>query len=131
MKILTAILLIMVAMALCVLLFPLCVAFAVIYFALAREDSTGWYNWFYRIALGLDMLGNTVCGPLFNVVMIRAGGYCFGLDGETISSALGKNVVRGTLTWPGRLLNWLLCRIQANHAVLSIEEGVSNPDIRE
>jgi 8-oxo-dGTP diphosphatase len=130
MKIFTAILLIIVAMGLCVFLFPVCVLFALIYFTIAKEDATGWYNWFYRIALGLDMLGNTVCGPLFNTVMIVSGGYCFGLDGETVSSALGKNVQRNTLTWLGRGLNWLLNRIQANHAILSVEDGVNNPDIK-
>jgi hypothetical protein len=66
---------------------------------------------------------------LFNDILIhKKTGYHFGLDGETISSALGKNVERGTLTIAGQALNWLLNKIQKNHAILSINNNLNNPN---
>lgn len=119
MKTVEGIFLILLAMGLAVVLFPIGVLFAIL-------SGGATYDYFYRIAKGIDELGNTVMGELFNLVLVNKNGYPFGLDGETISSALGKNVERGTLKVAGRLLNWLLDKIQKNHAILSINNNVNN-----
>lgn len=119
MKIAEGIFFILIAIGLAVVLFPIGLLFAIL-----SGGTT--YNYFYRIAKGIDELGNAVMGELFNLVLINKNGYPFGLNGETILSALGKNVERGTLKVAGKLLNWLLDKIQKNHAVLSINNNVNN-----
>jgi hypothetical protein len=120
MKTLIPILLIFVAIALSVLLFPLGVIVALI----AKWGSL--YDYFYNVAKGIDELGNAVCGNLFNLTLIKKGGYHFGLPSETISSALGKNVESGTLSVAGKILNAILNEIQANHAIISIQTNENN-----
>ena len=63
------------------------------------------------IATAIDILGNVVCRDLLNDTLITPNGYRFGKQGETISSVLGKNKARRTLTKQGQkltdALNWL------------------------
>jgi len=120
MKTFVPILLILVAVALAVVLFPVGVIVAVF---------TKWsdlYTYFFNVAKGINELGNAVCGNLFNITLIKHGGYHFGLPGETISSALGKNVERDTLSVAGKVLNAILNKIQANHAIISIQTNENN-----
>jgi len=120
--IVSASLLILVAIGLASLLFPIAFVYAIIVCA----DR---YTYLHRIALGIDELGNTVCGPLFNRTLINfSKGYHFGQPGETISSAIGKNLQMGTLTYTGRLLNKLLDKIEKNHSIISIDNQVVNTD---
>lgn len=129
MNIFYAILFICLGILLAVILFPFGVIAAILTMIIKRCNGEAWYTYFYRIALGIDMLGNTVCGDLFNITLIHySTGYHFGLDGETISSAIGKNVEKGTLTWTGKALNALLNKIQKNHSILSIDTNVNNTD---
>lgn len=128
MKILTSILLIGVAIFMAVIFFPVGVIYSLGSMVWNMCDSATVYLYFYRIALGIDELGNTVMSRLFNDVLIKATGYHFGLDGETISSVLGKNVERGTLTFLGSGLNWILNRIQKNHSILSINNNLNNTE---
>ncbi|WP_297096352.1 hypothetical protein [uncultured Draconibacterium sp.] len=78
-------------------------------------------RYFRNIALSIDQMGNVVCAPLFNVIMIRRWGYKFGNIDETISSVLGKNKKLGTLFLFGRLLDKLLNALDENHSINSIE----------
>ena len=84
------------------------------------------------IAESLDQLGNHVCGPMFNQWMTRnieeseyhtGESYPFGNIDETVSSALGKNQERGTLTKSGKWLNRLLNKLDKNHSIDAIEEN--------
>lgn len=120
MKTLIPILLILVAIVLAMVLFPVGVIVAVI----AKWKDL--YTYFFNVAKGIDELGNAVCGNLFNMTLIKNGGYHFGLPGETISSALGKNVERKTLSGAGKVLNSMLNKIQANHAIISIQRNENN-----
>jgi len=72
-------------------------------------------------AVSLDQHGNRVCSDLFNDILITKEGYKFGNMDETISSALGRNVLLGTLKPCGKLLNKLLNKISDNHAINNIE----------
>lgn len=77
-----------------------------------------------EIALCIDRLGNAACGDLFNAIMITHGGYHFGVGKETISSALGRNQIRGTLTWAGNALANLLDWLDEEHCFKSIDESL-------
>lgn len=126
-RVLTAILLLLVALVLgAVLLLPGFI-YALGTMAITGASKEMWYIYFYRIGMAVDELGNVVCSHLFNDTLIhKSTGYHFGLDGETVSSVLGKNVQRGTLRVSGRLLNFLLNLIQKSHAVLSINNNLNN-----
>lgn len=50
--------------------------------------------------------------------------YKFGVDGETVSSALGKNELLGTLTEEGHKLVALLNRLEKDHCVKWIDKTV-------
>jgi len=79
------------------------------------------YN--FNLAIAVDQYGNALCKYLFNDVLITKDGYKFGDVSETISSCIGKNRVKNTLTFCGRLLDWILDKIQPNHSILSIDEN--------
>jgi 8-oxo-dGTP diphosphatase len=74
------------------------------------------------LALAIDHFGNTVCRDLFNSLFLKSGGYGFGNIRETISSALGRNAQRGTLSRTGRLLVWILNAIDENHVQKAIRD---------
>ena len=76
------------------------------------------------IAVSLDQLANKVCGEMFNDALITKEGYRFGHVDETISSALGRNVLKDTLTPLGRRLVKLLDSISKDHCVRSIEHNL-------
>ena len=103
-----------VAIVLAIVLFPVGFMFSMFY------PKRGKY--LYRIALGIDQLGNVVCARLFNFFLIDADGYQFGNEDETISSVLGKNKRANTLTLFGMLLDMLLELIDKNHNIEAIEE---------
>lgn len=75
-----------------------------------------------EVAVGIDQLGNVVCADLFNLILINKDGYKFGNPDETISSVLGKNYVKKTLSLLGRILDTILNFLDKNHSVKSIEE---------
>lgn len=79
--------------------------------------STGSRN----VALAIDILGNVLCGDMLNAFFIGSGGYGFGRQGETVSSALGKNQLLGTLTWAGKALAGILDWMDENHCINAID----------
>lgn len=89
-----------------------------------RRFADAWYmvgDYFYRAAVSIDQLGNTMCCELFNRTLIKEGGYSFGNVDETISSVLGKNKQMNKLSRVGKLLDGLLHIIDENHTTDSIE----------
>jgi len=104
----------LVAILISVILFP--IGFIITMFYPNRKKHL------YNIALGIDQLGNVVCGQLFNLTLIKKTGYRFGNEDETISSVIGKNKRTNTLTATGRLLDTLLDAIDKNHSIDAIEE---------
>lgn len=78
-------------------------------------------EWLFKICLGIDQLGNVVCGKLFDLTLIKSNGYQFGFEDETISSVIGKNFEAGTLTITGKALNLFLNTLWKNHTINSIE----------
>lgn len=87
----------------------------------SRERFARFADYPYGIAHTIDILGNIVCGELFNIVLIKHGGYSFGVRTETISSVLGKNKRANTLTAMGKIIAHLLDTIDANHCIKSVQ----------
>lgn len=106
--------LLILAILLAVILFPIGFVFSMFY------PKRGKYM--YKIALGIDQLGNVVCARLFNFFLIDIKGHKFGNEDETISSVLGKNKRTNTLTLFGIALDALLELIDKNHNIDAIEE---------
>jgi len=105
------------------LIFTLVVAF------FKRKVGNGFLNisqYFREVAVSIDQLGNVVCSDLFDVMLIKKGGYRFGNPDETISSVLGKNQKLNTLSKIGKVVNWILSKIEKDHSLISIEEDETN-----
>ncbi len=78
-------------------------------------------GYFLSSAVNLDKYANREFRALWNKVLRTDDGYLFGREGETISSALGKNEKDGTLTKTGKRLVWILNIIDKNHSQKSIQ----------
>jgi hypothetical protein len=103
----------LVAIILSVILYPIGFIFGL--FAEKTND------YFYRIAYSIDQNGNVVCAAFFNAIFIKMGGVAFGNPDETVSSVLGKNKERGTLTRTGRFLDRILEKLDNGHSLNAIE----------
>ncbi len=82
-------------------------------------------RYFKDWAISLDQHGNVVCQYLFNLLLIKKGGYRFGNTDETVSSCLGKNYRKNTLTTMGSMITTLLNFLDKNHAINSIDETIN------
>ena len=65
-------------------------------------------KYFIDSAKSIDCFGNVNLKPLFDACLIKTNGYKFGKNGETISSVLGKNQVKKTLTIIGWVIVYIL-----------------------
>lgn len=107
------------------LLIALVYPFGFVYSLTLTLIKSGWKavdTYLLNCAISDDQSGNTYMAKLFNDVLIRPGGHRFGNPDETISSVLGKNQRTKTLSIAGRVLNWILSRLEKDHSVKSIEE---------
>lgn len=125
MKILNSIIIFIVAILLSIFLFPIGFFYALFYgFIYLRKTSfvAFWSNLFYSLALGIDKIGNVVCGALFNATLIKGKStYKFGNINDTVSYVLARNlqvtIIRfpfnskssDQLTWAGW---WLVCILE-------------------
>lgn len=78
-------------------------------------------GYFLSSALNLDKFGNREFRTLLNKMLIVESGYRFGNIAETISGVLGKNERDETLTKKGKVLVWVLDKIDKNHCKKSID----------
>ena len=79
-------------------------------------------GYFRGTALSIDIWANREFRTLWNVKLRIENGYEFGREGETISSALGKNQRDKTLTTSGKILVFILDFLDENHCKKSIKE---------
>ena len=79
-------------------------------------------GYFRGTALSLDIWANKEFRTLWNTQLRIAGGYKFGKENETISSALGKNQRDKTLTICGKILVAILDFLDKNHCIKSIKQ---------
>lgn len=77
-------------------------------------------GYFLDQAVAIDRFGNYNFRRLLNKVFITKDGYKFGDFRETISSALGKNKLKGTLTPAGVILEKILDLLDKDHSIKSI-----------
>ncbi len=117
---LIGLLLFVISLILFVLTVPLGFIYGVVYKTLSK-GLTGLGEYTLKIAVSIDQLGNVIMQHLLNLLWIRKGGYKFGNRDETISSALGRNKVLGTLTGFGKLIDKILDLIDPNHSLNSID----------
>lgn len=83
-------------------------------------------GYFKSTALNLDIWANREFRTLWNRTLRKGKGcYQFGKQGETISSALGKNERDGTLTKTGKALCWILNNLDENHCLNSINLNIN------
>ena len=108
--------LLLISLLLSLVLLPVGFVFQVIAALLRGIDK-----YLFRIAKSIDQLGNVVCEHLFNVTLIKKGGYKFGNEDVTISHVLGMNKKINTLTYTGKLLSYLLNLIEKEHVEKAIE----------
>jgi hypothetical protein len=104
-----------VAILLSLALYPIGLGYAIF--------KKGLNEYFYDVAYGIDQLGNIIMKHAFNKWLISDGGYQFGNPDETVSSVLGKNKRKKTLTKSGKLLDWILNKLDNGHSLNSIEEN--------
>ena len=68
-------------------------------------------GYFRSTALNLDIWGNVEFRTFWNNHLIKEKTpHPFGLQGETISSVLGKNILKNNLTNAGKVLVWILTK---------------------
>jgi hypothetical protein len=79
-------------------------------------------KYFFETAIDIDKFGNRNFRTFLNATMKVSGGYMFGNVNETISSALGKNQRDGTLSWFGKVICFILDKLDKNHCEKSIAE---------
>lgn len=107
-----------------IILFILTVPLGIIYgylYKLFTKSIYGLGEFSLKIAISIDQLGNVIMQHLLNHVLIVNGGYKFGNRDETISSVIGKNFERNTLSRVGKLLNFTLDFIDEGHSLNSID----------
>jgi len=92
-----------------------------IFHTLLTKGFRGISEYFLKIAISIDQLGNVMMQHLLNALWVKKGGYRFGNRDETISSALGRNNKLGTLTGFGKAIDKFLDFIDPNHSLNSID----------
>jgi hypothetical protein len=83
-------------------------------------------GYFRSLALDIDIMSNRAFRTIWNNALVKQNKhyYRFGKIGETISSALGKNEARDTLSKAGKALVWILDKIDKKHCYNSINYNV-------
>lgn len=77
-------------------------------------------DYFLHTAIDIDRFGNRNFRLLLNTLLQKEG-YEFGNEKETISSALGKNKLKGTLTKLGLIVCSILDFLDKDHCIKSIK----------
>lgn len=111
----TNLILLSVAIFLAWVILPFAFIFGVITSAIRRKTGKYWLG----VAIAIDAMGGIVGAYLFNVIFVKKDGYMFGKE-ETISSVIGRNKLKDTLTSAGVDLYLVLNKIQPNHCENSI-----------
>mgnify|MGYP003595633813 CR=1 FL=1 len=97
------------------------------HYAASKNGST--YGYWQSTAKNIDIWANKEFRATWNTRLVHAVEvdgmiiypYKFGVDGETISSALGKNQLTGTLTAEGKRLVKILHKLEKNHCILGCQ----------
>lgn len=112
------------SVSLAIVLFPLGIIVTIIllFFKDPREYFVNTSDYPFGISYGIDVLGAIICGDLFNVILIKKGGYKFGKLGDTISYVIGRNILINKLTIAGLILNSFLNLFEKDHALKAVNK---------
>lgn len=111
----TGIILFPVAVILGFLLLPISLVIGII---LERANE-----YLFIVSYSIDLLGNSVCGPLFNITLIKeTKKHKFGHPLETISYVIAVNKSVNNLTNTGKVIDWLLNVIDPGHTDLKYQK---------
>ena len=91
-----------------------------------KGGSKEWNKYNEDLAIAKDQYGNAMGKYLFNWLLIKKDGYNFGNVDETISSVIGKNKIKGTLTIFGKIMDVILDMLEKDHSIKSIDPTEDN-----
>lgn len=114
-----------------IILFTITTPIGIIYgflYKLFTKSISGVGDFCLKISISLDQMGNVLMQHLLNELLIVKGGYKFGNRDETISSVIGKNIEKNTLSYFGKRLNSILDFIEAGHSLNSIDYYIEPMD---
>jgi hypothetical protein len=74
-------------------------------------------GYFRSSAITIDKLANREFRAIWNKALIKPSNNKFGLENETISSVLGKNLQYGKLTKTGKILVFILSKKHCLNAI--------------
>lgn len=123
MRLLSNLLLAIVATILSIIIIPLALLYALFYTWKSKSNIVVFLeDILLKYAIGLDQIGNATCYIFLNNVIIKdITIHPFGNIDETISSVIGKNKLKNNLTICGAILDYTLNLIDDNHSINSIE----------
>ncbi len=100
--------------------------------SLFTKGFRGVGEYLLKIAVSVDQLGNVLMQHLLNALWITKEGYKFGNRDETISSALGRNKVLGTLNHFGNGIDKILDIIDPSYALrVPIKMSITSREVKE
>jgi len=120
-----SLLLVILAIVLSVILYPIGFLYALVTFRLRLKD------YYYAIAISIDQLGNVVMAAMFNKLLIEEDAqYKFGNPDWTISAVLGGNLLTMRLRPLGLWFVKILDSIDDNHCINAFENETKRNDRR-
>lgn len=121
--------LLLVALLLLLIVSPLSMAFHTFYYLITVKLQTGVNklgSWLKTVALSVDQLGNVLGGDMFAILFTKKGGHHFGDPDDTISYVLARNFYKRKLNIFGKLLYWILNKIESGHGNKSIQSKIES-----
>ena len=117
------------ALILCLIICPFWFFVTNIYYLFTLKlRKLGKYYW--KLAIVLDQGGGVIAANFFNWFFIKKGAYQLGNPDESISSWLGKNKMDGNLLFLGKVLDFILDKIDPGHSIDAIEEDEDSKGYR-
>ena len=101
-------------------LFMICAPIGIVWQMVCNFKKINQY--FFKIAICIDQTGNVICSKIMDDLMLKRDAYHFGSEDETISSVIGKNHEKKTLSLMGKALYYILNLIEPYHSEKAIEK---------
>lgn len=117
-----AVLLFFLAWLLKLYLSPLLILSGLIILLCQKSRTVAISAYFKEIAIVIDMFGNVIGSPLWNIWLKEDDGYNFGNRKDTISYVLALNNRLGTLSKSGKIWAKILDKIDKDH----LEKTITN-----
>jgi len=112
-----SILLFVVSVLLKYLTFVISVVFTPLYYLITLKWLKGGHKlseWFYNMAISNDQTGNVQSALTFQKMFTKGNAHEFGDPDDTVSYVLARNLHKGRLNAFGRVMAWLLDKIDSS-----------------